>query len=191
MAKANKNVNKGDIQSTDAAGFQIRNGELTTDNQGGESVQFTVPAPQVAPEVPENQVSQTVTPDNPSTEDHTDKSLVDQINEAPDNITMDSNGANYEGNVDFDNESSVTTQVGNSKVTQTADEVQLQADNIYLGQIDNKWLEENRVTIENEEDFERVVQEVLDGQHGSGRERMLLLGSNYAKVQQEVNRRLR
>lgn len=39
--------------------------------------------------------------------------------------------------------------------------------------------------------FEQLVEETLRGLHGSGRERMLALGKDYAKVQQEVNRRLR
>lgn len=37
----------------------------------------------------------------------------------------------------------------------------------------------------------QLADEVMKGQHGSGRERMLSLGVNYAKVQQEVNRRIR
>lgn len=39
--------------------------------------------------------------------------------------------------------------------------------------------------------IDQLATEVLRGVHGSGRERMISLGSNYAKVQQEVNRRLR
>lgn len=37
----------------------------------------------------------------------------------------------------------------------------------------------------------QLADEVIAGLHGSGRERMLSLGSNYAAVQKEVNRRLR
>lgn len=42
-----------------------------------------------------------------------------------------------------------------------------------------------------EQRINRLAMEVIRGQHGSGRERMLSLGSDYALVQQEVNRRLR
>lgn len=42
-----------------------------------------------------------------------------------------------------------------------------------------------------EEEFERLVEETIRGVHGSGRERMLSLGDQYFKVQQEVNDRLR
>lgn len=37
----------------------------------------------------------------------------------------------------------------------------------------------------------QLAQEVIRGAHGSGRERMLSLGSRYAEVQQEVNRLMR
>lgn len=39
--------------------------------------------------------------------------------------------------------------------------------------------------------IEQLVEEVLVGMHGSGRERMISLGSQYEAVQQEVNRRMR
>lgn len=39
--------------------------------------------------------------------------------------------------------------------------------------------------------IDQLADEVLKGKHGSGRERMISLGVNYAKVQTEVNRRLR
>lgn len=42
-----------------------------------------------------------------------------------------------------------------------------------------------------EKTIDQLATEVLRGAHGSGRERMISLGSNYAKVQAEVNRRLR
>lgn len=44
---------------------------------------------------------------------------------------------------------------------------------------------------ESSSDFERLVEETLKGKHGTGRERMISLGTNYAKVQMEVNRRIR
>lgn len=42
-----------------------------------------------------------------------------------------------------------------------------------------------------EDQIELLVEETLNGLHGSGRERMISLGEHYAEVQKEVNNRLR
>lgn len=47
------------------------------------------------------------------------------------------------------------------------------------------------VTIESDDELNRLVDETLRGVHGSGRERMIALGENYSKVQQEIVRRIR
>lgn len=39
--------------------------------------------------------------------------------------------------------------------------------------------------------FETLVEETMNGVHGTGRERMLSLGTNYAAVQTEIARRMR
>jgi hypothetical protein len=39
--------------------------------------------------------------------------------------------------------------------------------------------------------IEQLADEVMVGMHGSGRERMIVLGDQYEKVQKEVNRRIR
>lgn len=44
---------------------------------------------------------------------------------------------------------------------------------------------------EQEERIQQLADEVERGAHGSGRERMLALGDDYGKVQQEVTRRIR
>lgn len=48
-----------------------------------------------------------------------------------------------------------------------------------------------KVTHKPAKSISQLADEVMKGLHGSGRERMLSLGANYAKVQQEVNRRMR
>lgn len=42
-----------------------------------------------------------------------------------------------------------------------------------------------------DKEFNQLVDDVTNGKHGSGRERMLSLGSNYSKVQTEIARRMR
>lgn len=132
----NKKENKNTVQSNDAAGFGIQaNGELSNTQPTDPNVTTF----NVGPEVPNN-------------EDYTGESLVKQINEAPDNITIDSTKVNLSGDVAHIK----------SPITEVAED----------------------------DDFEKLVKETINGVHGSGRERMISLGANYAKVQQEVNRRL-
>ena len=45
--------------------------------------------------------------------------------------------------------------------------------------------------VEQDERIQRLADEVENGMHGSGRERMILLGDDYGKVQAEVTRRIR
>lgn len=52
-------------------------------------------------------------------------------------------------------------------------------------------IQADKINLKVEDPFQRLVEETLNGLHGSGRERMISLGTDYAKVQQEVNRRLR
>ena len=51
--------------------------------------------------------------------------------------------------------------------------------------------EEPKETIKNEKSVEELADEVERGVHGSGRERMLVLGDRYEEVQSEVNLRFR
>jgi len=41
-----------------------------------------------------------------------------------------------------------------------------------------------------EDDFNKLVDDTMKGKHGTGRERMLSLGSDYAAVQKEIAKRL-
>ena len=55
-------------------------------------------------------------------------------------------------------------------------------------------IRDNDIPVELEEDYDRIrelADEVEQGVHGSGRERMITLGEDYAKVQAEVTRRIR
>lgn len=129
------NKQKNTVQSNDAAGFRVQGDGQVANTQATDPNVTTF---NVGPEVPNN-------------EDYTGDSLVKQINEAPDNITIDSSKIDLEGE---------TVHI-DSPITEVKDS-----------------------------DFEQLVQETIHGVHGSGRERMISLGEHYAKVNQEVNRRL-
>lgn len=117
MTNKKENKNAQDLPTTDAGGFTIRDGEVSSTTNGDTTVHFTSDAP-------------TVTADE-------------------------------------------------ADVTSTK--------NVDAEQPKEK---SNKKASEADVEFERLVEETIRGAHGSGRERMIALGSNYAKVQQEVNRRL-
>lgn len=66
-----------------------------------------------------------------------------------------------------------TTKLGNTTVVNKGDTVVVTAP---------------KVTLKQPKTITQLAQEVIRGMHGSGRDRMRALGSNYTAVQQEVNR---
>lgn len=72
----------------------------------------------------------------------------------------------------------LTTSVGESTITYDSENIVASAPSISLN-------------TDSDDVIQRLANEVERGIHGSGRERMLSLGVNYAKVQQEVTRRIR